>query len=108
MKIKIELRHKTLGICDTEIACSETSKDKIILRWRYKYGKTIDKCTIVSKVISYLNPGRKSRPVINKATGDIYQSIQEAAKELGIHPTTVLLHCKNEFNSGKKNQLKYA
>ena len=108
MTIKIELHHKTLGICATEIVGSELLKEKMIAYWKMRYGKTMDICTIVSKVISYSKSGRQGRAVIHKATGERYESVAHAAHDFKLTPGAVNLHCIREMNPHFANKFKYA
>lgn len=108
MQIKVELRHETLGICSTEIASSEIDKRKIIDKWGKRYGKTMEKCSIVSKVISYSRTGKKGRAVINKKTGDIYPSANLASKDSNMSPETIRNHCIRESDSSFENKFRWA
>ena len=108
MKIKIELKHESLGVCDTKIALGETGKKKIISNWKKKYGKTMDKCTIVSIIVSYSKSGPKGRPFIEKKTGERYESLGAGSRELKINPGTISYHCKRESNPAFENKFRWA
>lgn len=108
MEIKVELVHEKLGVCGTEIASSEKNKQKIISGWKSKYGKIMHKCTIISKIISFKNPGKALRAVIYKPTGDIYLSVGQAAHELGLSSSSITFHCKSENNPKFVNRFRWA
>lgn len=87
MKSKtIQLIHPHLGVCAQEIS-SEVERVKNM--WKYRYGKKYLECKVV---VDPDKPKYKERKVVNIATGDVYDTPEEASKEMGMSIVTIRKH----------------
>ncbi len=69
------------------------SVEKIKQLWKYKYGKLFYECEFI--VVGTIK-NKKYKKVINCITGDIYETISDAANAMGLTETTINNHCNKK------------
>ena len=83
----VKLIHPKHGLCAQEVVLKNTKNIKE--KWKFRYGKKYDECTIVVES-RYTNID--SRKIINIKTGEEYLTKEDAAKDLGVSKETITKH----------------
>jgi len=108
--ITLELTHPIFGIIISEnsFGFKDSSRDSIEQKWKHKYGKKFNECEVVATV--HDKELKSSRKIVNIETGDIYDNMKEAAKEIGVTLSYISSHCRRVplvINSGVKLKVKF-
>lgn len=88
----IKLIHPKYGLCAQQVVYDGVQNIKN--KWRYKYGKKYFECKII---VESDIPKFKERRIVNLETRDIYHTVEEASKELGISKETVNKHLNKKL-----------
>lgn len=106
----IKLLHPTLGLCAQQVAHGHCTEIYITNMWKKKYGKKVNEC-VMERVVTKNErlPNPRCTKVINIETGEIYQSIAEASREMRMSKSSITDHCKRKLTSGRiKYRVRYA
>ena len=105
---KVKLVHEKLNFVLEQRHNGYRSAKDAITFLKYKYGKKFYECNLFVNGVeidksdfkfSKINKkSRLSRKIRNLNTGDVYETIKEAADDIGVHSCTIIKHLKRKLS----------